>query len=326
MNLATRCSACGTIFRVVEDQLKVSEGWVRCGRCDDVFNAVEALFDLDSESPPAWVPPPVVAHATPSLEADPTPHNKPSPFSPAPYDPREVAELDEDDRIASRFFQGEQFDAPRSAADAVDVRDRADFADAKFNDSLVDDAADPAPLAPMPDNTPAFVRHAEQRARSRRPLARAMVALGCVLLVGTLAGQVVHHFRDTVAVQWPALQGPLSAWCATAGCTLQAPRRLEDVQVESTTLSRAAVGTDTFRLAVTLRNRGALPVALPSIEVTLTDGNGQMVSRRALSPADFRRNDPASATVAPHGEAPLQVLLATGTSRVSGYTVELFYP
>jgi len=136
----------------------------------------------------------------------------------------------------------------------------------------------------------------------------------------------VHHFRDTVAAHWPALQGPLSAWCAAAGCTLQAPRRLEDVQVESTTLSRAAVGTDTFRLAVTLRNRGALPVALPSVEVTLTDGNGQMVSRRALSPADFRRNDPASATVAPHAEAPLQVLLATGTARVSGYTVEVFYP
>jgi ribosomal protein L11 methyltransferase len=31
--LATRCSACGTVFRVVQDQLRVSEGWVRCGRC-----------------------------------------------------------------------------------------------------------------------------------------------------------------------------------------------------------------------------------------------------------------------------------------------------
>ena len=37
--LATRCSACGTVFRVVPDQLRVSEGWVRCGRCAEVFNA-----------------------------------------------------------------------------------------------------------------------------------------------------------------------------------------------------------------------------------------------------------------------------------------------
>ena len=50
MSLATRCTSCGTVFRVVQDQLKVSEGWVRCGRCDEVFNALEGLFDLDRDS------------------------------------------------------------------------------------------------------------------------------------------------------------------------------------------------------------------------------------------------------------------------------------
>ena len=51
MSLATRCTACGTVFRVVQDQLKVSEGWVRCGRCDEVFNALEGLFDLGRDAP-----------------------------------------------------------------------------------------------------------------------------------------------------------------------------------------------------------------------------------------------------------------------------------
>ena len=46
MSLATRCAACGTVFRVVQDQLRVSGGWVRCGRCSEVFNAVEHLVDL----------------------------------------------------------------------------------------------------------------------------------------------------------------------------------------------------------------------------------------------------------------------------------------
>ena len=63
MSLATRCTACGTVFRVVQDQLKVSEGWVRCGRCDEVFNALEGLFDLERESPPDWTP---LAAAAPS--------------------------------------------------------------------------------------------------------------------------------------------------------------------------------------------------------------------------------------------------------------------
>src|SRR5512137_3115831 len=56
MSLATRCTACGTVFRVVQDQLKVSEGWVRCGRCNEVFNALEGLFDLDRESALGWTP------------------------------------------------------------------------------------------------------------------------------------------------------------------------------------------------------------------------------------------------------------------------------
>ena len=56
MSLATRCPACGTVFRVVSDQLKVSEGWVRCGRCAEVFNAGQRLFELEhvaAARPPA---------------------------------------------------------------------------------------------------------------------------------------------------------------------------------------------------------------------------------------------------------------------------------
>jgi predicted Zn finger-like uncharacterized protein len=39
MSLVTRCTACGTLFKVVSDQLKISEGWVRCGQCAHVFDA-----------------------------------------------------------------------------------------------------------------------------------------------------------------------------------------------------------------------------------------------------------------------------------------------
>ena len=51
MSLATRCPSCGTVFRVVLDQLRISEGWVRCGRCNAVFDAAEVLFDIDQGTP-----------------------------------------------------------------------------------------------------------------------------------------------------------------------------------------------------------------------------------------------------------------------------------
>jgi predicted Zn finger-like uncharacterized protein len=67
MSLATRCPACGTIFRVVQDQLKVSEGWVRCGQCHEVFHGIESLFDLESD--PALAARRAARQATPSPAA-----------------------------------------------------------------------------------------------------------------------------------------------------------------------------------------------------------------------------------------------------------------
>jgi predicted Zn finger-like uncharacterized protein len=37
--LVTRCPACLKAFKVVKDQLKLSQGWVRCGHCSEVFHA-----------------------------------------------------------------------------------------------------------------------------------------------------------------------------------------------------------------------------------------------------------------------------------------------
>src|SRR5690348_690217 len=44
MVLATRCPHCRTTFRVVQDQLKLRGGLVRCGACKEIFNGVENLL------------------------------------------------------------------------------------------------------------------------------------------------------------------------------------------------------------------------------------------------------------------------------------------
>jgi predicted Zn finger-like uncharacterized protein len=77
MSLATRCPACNTVFRVLQDQLRVSEGWVRCGQCQEVFNALETLFDLSApaEAGAPTNPPPAVFTPPPP---------DPPPFAPPP--------------------------------------------------------------------------------------------------------------------------------------------------------------------------------------------------------------------------------------------------
>ncbi|HEY9239091.1 MAG TPA: DUF3426 domain-containing protein, partial [Burkholderiaceae bacterium] len=84
-----------------------------------------------------------------------------------------------------------------------------------------------------------------------------------------------------------------------------------------------AVDSDAYRLAVVLRNRGALPVAIPSVDLSLTDSTGQLIARKVLSPRDFR----APATpLRPGTDTTLQLELTAGAARVTGYTVEVFYP
>ncbi len=73
MTLAARCPSCRTAFRVVQDQLKVSNGWVRCGRCAAVFNATETLFELDAPTPPIPPAPPPPAAPTPVVVVPGTP-------------------------------------------------------------------------------------------------------------------------------------------------------------------------------------------------------------------------------------------------------------
>ena len=57
MSLVTRCPACATTFKVVRDQLRISDGWVRCGRCSHVFDATLDLHEApDGASPPPTSP------------------------------------------------------------------------------------------------------------------------------------------------------------------------------------------------------------------------------------------------------------------------------
>jgi predicted Zn finger-like uncharacterized protein len=318
MSLATRCTSCGTVFRVVQDQLKVSEGWVRCGRCDEVFNALEGLFDLDRDSPPEWSEP----------ARGPGANQQPIDEGPVETDDPELV-----DRIDEQIF-GTPRRTGFGALTGLGSGERKgpDFADARFDTDVPADAIEPVMLDPLtqaPDSSsldgseaPEFVRHADREARWQSSGARKSLWLLSALLALLLVGQAANHFRDGMAARLPGTVAALQAWCKFSGCTIEAPRRIEDIVVESTALAKAPVG-DAFRLSVTVRNRSTTIAALPWIDLSLTDANGQLVARRALGPKDFGSR---ATTMQPGGETSLQALMSTGTTRIAGYTVEVFYP
>ncbi len=96
MSLVTRCPACGTAFKVVKDQLRISDGWVRCGRCSEVFDATLDLQEAPGARPAPVTPgsvteggdtaPHGIDHAAESAIDEPPQPSEPAEPAPAPAD------------------------------------------------------------------------------------------------------------------------------------------------------------------------------------------------------------------------------------------------
>ena len=204
-----------------------------------------------------------------------------------------------------------------------------DFADARFDTDIPLDALDSNEGTPDP-------HRCRQRAAAdpttRRPSCatpnawragsfrrKALFALGAV--AARRPGlQWAHHFRDQPAARVPAAAPALAAWCGWSSCSVEPPRRLEDVVVESTASWPRPPG-DAFRLNVVLRNRAAIcGCAVLDRTFPLTDVNGELLPARR-SARDLRAR---SREIGAGGEVTLQAALSTGALRVTGYTVEIF--
>jgi predicted Zn finger-like uncharacterized protein len=110
MSLVTRCPACGTTFKVVKDQLRISDGWVRCGRCSEVFDATVDLHEAPDAAPgPAAVEPTSAADEGTSVPpaADPPTETEPEEVAEPPTDEEPVRNLEEAD-----FLDDEQETEP----------------------------------------------------------------------------------------------------------------------------------------------------------------------------------------------------------------------
>jgi predicted Zn finger-like uncharacterized protein len=327
MSLATRCPACGTVFRVVSDQLKVSEGWVRCGRCTDVFNAAQRLFELEADAVPA--PPPADRPAAAVLRL---PVREPAVGSPAlarvnsavaPQAPPPASEPETNSVVepTNKAMASAEIEVEATAEPPAQVSTWDDPAD--LAPPAATPTTDAAPAEAAPIATPEFVRRADRAARWRHPARRGALAGVALLLLALLGAQVALHYRDHVAAAWPGTQPALQAACSLLGCRVEAPRRIEALNVDSSGLVRLQDNSPLYQMSLVVQNKAPTRVRMPAIDLALTDGQGQTTVRRVLSAAELGQT---ADSLPPLGEVTLQATLDLGERRVAGYTVELFYP
>lgn len=296
------------MFKVVPDQLRVSDGWVRCGQCDEVFDANAHLQSLEDAQMPAPVKPP---DPTPfawgdSLDVDGA--------APASQNVPEVQEVRE-------------FPETSDARDPLDAVPADDLGSSELgpisqvhSDLQLDLQSD---LAPTP--TPHFLKsqHAVSAQQSRG--VRFVVALLCVLSACLLLVQWTVHERDRIAATEPAALVVLEPLCAVLDCRIAPLRQIESLVIDNSSFGKTQA--DVYRLGFAVKTTALVEVAAPSLELTLTDAQDKAVVRRVFSPQDLGAQRPTLASGGEWtGSVPVTVKPPAGAERIAGYRLLAFYP
>jgi predicted Zn finger-like uncharacterized protein len=324
--MITRCPACGTMFRIVSDQLKVSQGWVRCGNCSDVFDASLHLQDEANFGAPATpLGDPVTPDAGEMIESAQTAR---APSVPAFNDDFAQSLQKAIDAAASaREINGEPVASETVAQpEPIVQKPASETARLSLNEEI--EAEESAEAA----DSVSFVKDARRQAFWKKKWVRIWLAIAALGLLLALLLQVIIQQRNQIAVLLPQLKPLIQAICEPLACQLAPLRKIDSVVIDSSTFTK--LGNDNYKLDFSLKNLATVPLAMPSLEVTLTDTQDQPLLRRVLLPAQFGA---AAGLLSPGvdfaGAITLDVSAITAIRagspaglRVAGYRLLAFYP
>lgn len=188
----------------------------------------------------------------------------------------------------------------------------------------VDDEATEPSEAPDADYEHRFAW--DQPKRERRIPGWAYAILVPLLLL-LLVGQVLYHFRDALAAHWPGTRPLLTRMCVPLSCEVRPLRDVAALAIDASDLQVDPAHVGLLILTATVRNRAGYALAYPYLELTLTDGQDQVVVRRAFAPAEYLGGTvDIPAGIPGNGEATLKLFIDASATAQAGYRLYLFYP
>ncbi len=309
--MKTACPNCQTVFRVTSEQLRARAGKVRCGRCQNVFNALDSLLD-DSE--------PVSSLASEAHREAVTP------LAVGAALPRDEEALAVETAPTANFPGGAPAgSSPSVGAPATSPEWTAAAADAES--AAVGGLQPPESAA----EAPAYGRWLARVSGSpAAPVGRALtksLALAALLLALVLAGQLVFHFRTAIAIATPGLRPALAALSEALGSEIPLPRHAEMISIEASDLQNEPGRGRLLALQATLRNGATYAQAYPALELALTDTSDKVIVRRVLLPVEYL--PPAvvdNGAFAPNADVEVRLWLEAKDIQAAGYRLYVFYP
>ncbi|HMM74509.1 MAG TPA: zinc-ribbon and DUF3426 domain-containing protein [Gammaproteobacteria bacterium] len=252
------CPHCKTVFRVHAKDLASARGFVECGACDRVFNALDYLVDELARAP---VPP----AAMPEI---------PPPALPVAKGPASAARDEEGPRVGVANLDDVVI------AESEPPMPRIALVEPDTSPVLgVDVELDEAPSVLRED----LARLAAEE-RNRGRFAWSLLAL--LLMLG-LAAQAAWHWRSDLLERFPQLRPHAMALCARLGCRLEEPVGVADIELVARDVRDHPQYAQTLLVNATLQNRGKHAAKFPVIQLGVYDSSGVAVGVRRFAPSEY---------------------------------------
>lgn len=349
--MRTRCPDCGTVFRVTSEQLRRKAGKVRCGHCQSVFNAFDQWLS-DSDEPEVNAPTPELA-ASPVEQLQTEPEAaleelavEPEPELAEPVDtlveepfeevievlPLESIDSDVPAELGAPTVPG---DSEPESVPGSELQAPCDDASPDESQETPEESTQAARDAGLVaarelNDTTAYNRWAAGTLTSdglggfaSESAKRAVwpFVLASILLIVALLGQLLYYFRSEIVLRMPST----ASLYQLVSVDIPLPRNPALVSIETSDLqSDNARGL--FVLQATLKNRADYAQAWPALELSLTDTNDSVVSRRVMFAAEYLPPGTASDHFPANGEVAVRLWIEAKEIGASGYRLYIFYP
>jgi predicted Zn finger-like uncharacterized protein len=313
----TTCPNCALNLAVTAADLRVGQGYVRCGRCVSVFNALISLAD-EAEIGPEVAPVEDKAAATQSRPApgpaefaaeaaanvDPVPPEDEG----VAHGPEDLAEVTEESRdvgtgtFETIVLEGDTILQTEEFVDEAEVdeqlkalAEQLEDQETRFPSPRAQNVAAHPLESAAPRPAPAFVEERPAgydagmdaldglippRPRRGLPYVLAAVALALLLLL-----QVVHHWRHQLAARMPWMGVAYSA----IGAPLAPQWQLAAYDVRQLGAMADPVDARRIEIRASVRNGAERAQPAPVLRVVLQDRFGNELGRHERAPADYLR-------------------------------------
>lgn len=349
----TRCPVCASTFAVAPEILVVARGWVRCGRCANIFEAGAHRPDESG----AWARP----ASTLTVKSDPlvVPHPASQPplaQAPAGFPDSWVAAEAIDPvqserrlkRILGKLHRS--MDRVREATgqtgSVLDVEATAEEGSAPPTLSIkesvgvlppierriikrpaVDHGVAEGSAAPVVGSAPrnyfqlgVWLKGLKKAVGHRTALVALVLAMGL---------QVVVAYRIEAATHYPSLRPVFQGLCAVLRCDVPLLADPDQLSVESTEfqLLEQPIAGASHQFSWHIRNLALFPVRAPALELSLNDALDRPILRKVFLPPALGLTSAAlEADGRWVGEVPVRVTIPASAPPVAGYRVTAFYP